>query len=105
MPAIRALLISGCVFIVVAGCASPPKKSSAPVYTTGYAAKQTCSCLYVSKRTLDSCKGDYDIGLNPEIARSFSWSVTPTTVTVTFGDGVVSRTARFDDGFGCHLVN
>src|SRR5258708_79142 len=27
---------------------------------TGFAAKETCSCLFVSRRQLDSCKRDYD---------------------------------------------
>jgi hypothetical protein len=105
MPATKAPLISSCVCITLAACASSPKKSFVSNYSAGFAAKQTCSCLYVSRRTLDSCKSDYDIGLTPEIARSLSWAVTPTTVTVTSGDGAVSREARFDDGFGCHLVN
>jgi hypothetical protein len=62
----------------------------------GYAAEQTCACLFISKRSLESCKGD----LEP-MAR---W-----LVSITPGDGEVSArsvgvataTARYHQGFGC----
>jgi hypothetical protein len=65
---------------------------------TGYAAEQTCACLFISGRTLDSCLGD----LEP-LARKLI-SVHPATAEVTAsGLFVVSATARYEPGFGCAL--
>jgi hypothetical protein len=65
---------------------------------TGYAAQQTCACLYVSHRTLDSCLGD----LEP-LARKLI-SVHPGTEDVTAsGFALVSATAHYEKGFGCAL--
>ena len=38
---------------------------------TGFAAKQTCSCLYVSRRSLPSCMTDFDSAT----AQWFTWHV------------------------------
>src|SRR3954467_1562445 len=65
---------------------------------TGYAAQQTCACLFVSGRTLESCLGD----LEP-LARKLI-SVHPGAAEVTAsGLGVASATARYEKGFGCSL--
>ncbi len=66
---------------------------------TSFAAKQTCSCLFVSGRPLESCKGDY----NPTAAHWFSWRVEQRSVTVS-ALLVFSSTAIFEEGFGCHLA-
>jgi hypothetical protein len=65
---------------------------------TAFAAKQTCSCLLVSRRSPESCMKDYD----PEVANRFSWHVGDRRVTVS-ALGIFSSTAVFDDGFGCHV--
>jgi hypothetical protein len=67
---------------------------------TGYAAKQTCSCLYVSRRPLPSCLTDFD----PATARWFTWHVGERSVTVSALLGFFSSTSVFDDGFGCHVA-
>lgn len=65
---------------------------------TGYAAQQTCACLYVSHRTLDSCLGD----LEP-LARKLI-SVRPASDEVTAsGFLLVTATAHYEQGFGCAL--
>jgi hypothetical protein len=65
---------------------------------TGYAAQQTCACLFVSGRTLDSCLGDLD-----PLARKLI-SVHPGTAEVkASGFGLDSATARYEKGFGCSL--
>jgi hypothetical protein len=69
-------------------------------YGTAYAAKQTCSCLHLSARALESCKGDYP----PEVSGLFAWKVKDNAVTVTALGGVFSATATHEDGFGCQLV-
>lgn len=66
---------------------------------SGYAAQQTCACLFVSGRALESCEHD----LEP-LAQKL--------VTVTPGDGEVTARvfgimrarARYEAGFGCTLV-
>jgi hypothetical protein len=65
---------------------------------TGYAAQQTCACMYVSHRTLESCLGD----LEP-LARKLI-SVRPGTDDVTAsGLALVTATAHYEKGFGCAL--
>jgi hypothetical protein len=65
---------------------------------TGYAAQQTCACLYVSRRTLESCLGDLD-----PLARKLI-SVRPGADEVTAsGFLLVTATAHYEKGFGCAL--
>jgi 3-deoxy-D-arabino-heptulosonate 7-phosphate (DAHP) synthase class II len=64
-----------------------------------YAAEQTCSCLLVSDRTVDSCRGDLGGGM----ARLLSFEVTKTEVTATML-GIFSSRAAFEEGFGCHVA-
>ncbi len=65
---------------------------------TGYAAQQTCACMFISGRTLDSCLGD----LEP-LARKLI-SVDPGTGEVTASSFfLASATARYEEGFGCSL--
>lgn len=68
---------------------------------TGYAAKQTCSCVHVSGRTLDSCLADF-----PEEARN-NISVTQDgdTVRASVLFGAISAEATYETEFGCTLVN
>ena len=66
----------------------------------GYTAEQTCACLFISQRTLESCRGD----LEP-MAR---WlvAITPGADSVTARSFVFSSaTARFQKNFGCALEN
>ena len=66
----------------------------------GYAAEQTCACLFISGRTLDSCKGD----LEPLAQKLVSLHPGDREVTaISFG--VSSATARYDENFGCGLSN
>ena len=64
----------------------------------GYAAQQTCSCIFVSGRELESCRAELD-----PLAR---WlvSVRPTRAEVTANAlGIAHATARYDKNFGCAL--
>jgi hypothetical protein len=67
---------------------------------TGYAAKQMCSCLHVSGRTLESCLADY-----PEDARR---NITVTSeandVRASVLWGAISSEATFDGDYGCRIV-
>jgi hypothetical protein len=65
---------------------------------TGYAAQQTCACLFISGRTIESCVGD----LEP-LARKLI-SIHPGSAEVTASSfGLASATARYEKGFGCSL--
>jgi hypothetical protein len=65
---------------------------------TGYAAQQTCACLFVSGRTIESCLGDLD-----PLARKLI-SIRPGTAEVTASGFVLkTATARYESGFGCSL--
>jgi hypothetical protein len=65
---------------------------------TGYAAQQTCACLFISGRTLESCLGDLD-----PLARKLV-SVKPGAAEVTASSlGFVRATARYEKGFGCAI--
>ena len=65
---------------------------------TGYAAQQTCACLFISGRTLESCLGD----LEP-LARKLI-SIHPGADEVTASGFVLeTATARYEKGFGCSL--
>jgi hypothetical protein len=65
---------------------------------TGYAAQQTCACLFVSGRTIDSCLGD----LEP-LARKLI-SIKPGAAEVTASGLLLeSATSRYEAGFGCSL--
>ncbi len=69
---------------------------------TGYAAKQTCSCIHISGRGLDSCISDF-----PEEARD--------SVQVTQADGglvrasvlfgAISAQAQYEEGYGCRVLD
>ncbi len=65
---------------------------------TGYAAQQTCACLFVSGRTIESCIGD----LEP-LARKLI-SVDPGTAEVTASSFLLeTATSRYEPDFGCSL--
>ncbi len=66
---------------------------------TAYAAKQTCSCLHVSARTLESCVADF-----PEDARE-AVSVTQEgeRVRASVLLGAISAEAVSDGEFGCRI--
>src|SRR4051812_21648084 len=67
---------------------------------TGYSAQMTCSCLFVSGRTFESCKGE----LEP-LALKLT-SVHPGNAEVTASSfGIFSATSRYTRGVGCSLEN
>lgn len=68
---------------------------------TGYAAKQTCSCLHVSGRPLESCLADF-----PEDARSnISVSQDGNLVRASVLFGAISAEAEFEEAYGCRLLD
>jgi hypothetical protein len=66
---------------------------------TGYAAKQTCSCVNVSGRALDSCMADF-----PEDARGMiSVKQDGANVSASVLFGAISAEATFEEGYGCRI--
>ena len=68
---------------------------------TTFGAKQLCSCLHVSGRTLDSCVADF-----PAEARE---NVTVTqdgdTVRASALFGAISSEAIYEEEYGCRIVD
>src|ERR1041385_5823531 len=64
----------------------------------GYAAQQTCACLWVGGRTEQSCMTD----LEPPARRFVSLRVGADEVTASML-GLSSATSRYEKGFGCSL--
>lgn len=67
---------------------------------TGYAAQQTCACVFISGRTLPSCTTELD----PLARRLLSVDVGSNEVTAR-GIGLGAAVARYEPGFGCSLRN
>ena len=68
---------------------------------TGYAAKQTCSCLHVSERKLDSCIADF-----PEDAReNITITQDGNSVHASVLFGAISAEAIYEEEYGCRIVN
>lgn len=68
---------------------------------TVYVAKQTCSCLFVAGRPMDSCRTDYD----PAAIKPLTVEKLEHGVKVTALGGIVAAQAEFEQGFGCHPAN
>lgn len=97
------LLVSIGVLVVLIGIGvwlGKDTYATARIGTT-YIAKQTCSCLFVAKRTQESCRTDFDA----EAVRPLEVLIAESKVTVSALSGMVSAQAQFEPGFGCHPVN
>jgi hypothetical protein len=68
---------------------------------TAYVAELTCSCLFVSKRSAQSCETDYD----PVAVRPLTRVIEGQGVTVSALGHLIATRAVFEPGFGCHVVN
>lgn len=68
---------------------------------TGFAAKQTCSCLHVSGRSLESCINDFPADARNQI------SVVPdgerVRASVLFG--AIRADAVYEGEFGCRILD
>ena len=66
----------------------------------GYTAQQTCSCLHVSGRGLDSCKADYPA----DAVRQITFDTAGDRVRVSVAGGMFKAESDYDQTFGCRLV-
>jgi hypothetical protein len=65
---------------------------------TTYAAKQTCSCMFVSGRSLQACEAD----LPGAAGNMLTLSVSGHQVKAS-AYGVVHASATFEEGYGCRV--
>jgi hypothetical protein len=99
----KGLLIGGIVLVAIAGIAvwaGRDAYATARIGTT-YVAKQTCSCLFVARRSSDSCQSDY----NPSDLEPLTVRPTSNSVSVSALAGLVSARAEYEEGYGCHPVD
>jgi hypothetical protein len=68
---------------------------------TGYAAKQTCSCVHVSGRTLDSCLADFP----PEAGENINVTQDGNVVRASVLFGAISTEAVYEEEYGCRIAN
>lgn len=68
---------------------------------TGYAAKQTCSCLHVTGRTLESCIADFPADARENITVTEDGN----TVRASVMFGAISAESIYEEEFGCRIVN
>jgi hypothetical protein len=99
----KGLLIGGVVLVlIVAGAMYAGRDTWATAKIgTVYVAKQTCSCLFVAGRTMDSCRTDYD----PAAIKPLTVEALDKGVKVSALAGLVSARSEFEPGFGCHPAN
>jgi hypothetical protein len=67
----------------------------------GYAAKQTCSCINVSGRTLDSCLADFPA----DARRNITVSVDGDAVRASVLFGAISSEAVYEEEYGCRVAD
>jgi len=95
----RLLLIAGaCVLVAAIVVWRQLRVSQLTHIGTGYAAEQTCACLFISGRTLASCVTDLD----PFAQRFISVRQGSDEVTAS-AFGLATASAHYDKGFGCSL--
>lgn len=98
----KGLLIAGVVVLVAGIGAWFAHRTVAQAHIgTAYIAKLACSCLFVSHRPMQSCAADYDM----PAAKLLTEEVGNQTVTVSALGHLISTSAVFEQGYGCHLVN
>ena len=68
---------------------------------TGYAAKQTCSCLHVSGRGLTSCMADFPDDARENITIAQDGDIVRASVLF----GAISAEAVYEESYGCRLTD
>jgi hypothetical protein len=95
----RLLIISGAVVLLASlGVVVGPRLVTLVTVGAGYTAKQVCSCLYVSGRSVESCAREPESPADTLV----KWSAGEGRVRASTL-GLAQATARYDEGFGCVL--
>ncbi len=95
----KRIALAALAFVLIALAFAARKFAPLGRVGAGYVAEQTCACLFVSGRALDSCRGDLD----PLARRLVSISVAGDEVR-TRAAGLERARARYDAATGCTLV-
>lgn len=93
-------VLIGAVLLIGAGAWASRGQVAYAEIATGYAAKQTCSCMHVSGRTLDSCMAEF-----PEEARNniiVAQDGNIVRASVLFG--AISSEAVYEEEYGCRIT-
>jgi hypothetical protein len=96
----KRLLIAGAAIVAVVAAVWWLHLPDLAHIGTGYTAEQTCACLFVSRRSFESCHAELD----PLAKRLVS--VTAGTNEVTARSMLIAHaTARYQQGYGCTLAD
>jgi len=92
----RLWVVLAALVVVGAGFAYQHVRGMASV-GAGYVAKEACSCVFVGRRSLESCLRDV-----PETMERVRSELLPDGVRA-YVTGFAERVARHEPGFGCTL--
>jgi hypothetical protein len=67
----------------------------------GFAAKQTCSCVHVSGRSLESCVSEFP----DEVRNNITISQEDDVVRASVLFGAISSEAVFEEDYGCRFAD
>ena len=94
--------VAAAVLVVAGGVAwRVLKLSDMATIGAGYTAQQTCACVFISRRPVESCRSD----LESLAQRLVKVEVGAQEVTARSMAGVARATARYDRTYGCQLVD
>src|SRR5690348_7362166 len=94
----KRLLLALAVVVIVVLVVAGVQLSKLARIGVGYSAQQTCACVFVSRRTAQSCHGDLD----PLARRLIAVEVGAEQVKAS-SFGLAHARARYQRGFGCTL--
>lgn len=97
--AVLALLLGALAVLIAAGFAAQGSVTYANLATT-YAAKQTCSCRFVSNRPMESCLADFPADAQSQIAVTEDGA----RISASAFFGAFKAESIYEDGFGCSIV-
>jgi hypothetical protein len=96
----RLLIVAAVIVVLGAAAAWRLRLPDLARIGTGYTAEQTCACLFVSRRSLESCRAELD----PLAKRLVSLTAGSNEVTAR-SMLIAHATARYEKGFGCTLTD
>ncbi len=94
-------VLAASALVIGAGAWASRGQVAYATIATGYAAKQTCSCLHVSERTLNSCIADF-----PEEAReNITITQDGNAVHASVLFGAIGAEAIYEEEYGCRIAD
>ncbi len=94
----RVIMLGVIVLLAALGVVVAPRLVTLVTVGAGYTAKQVCSCVYVSGRSLEACAREPEQPADTLV----SWTAKDGRVHASTL-GLAHATARYDEGFGCVL--